>query len=150
MVSCVRSVVTLGIVVLALVSNPTLANDNNSKKSPLNQLDNSDLLDLLDADLDEAFLMKSVRDLQEMTTMSPTPAPSAADRGIDDVSSAPTGAPTMSATEGGTPTNGDRGIETRAPVGAPTDEASGAMVWRPASAAMAVAAVVLAATAVMA
>lgn len=147
MVSCARSVVTLGVVVMALASNPALAYDKNS---PVKHLDNSDLLDLLDADLDEALLMKGVRDLQEISTMSPTPSPNADDRGIDDASVAPTTVASGDTAAPSVADNVDRGIETRAPVSPPTDEASGAMVWRPASAAMAVAAVVLAATAVMA
>lgn len=156
MVSCARSVVALGAVVMALASNPALAHDKNP---PVKHLDNSDLLDLLDADLDEALLMKGVRNLQELSTMSPTPAPSADGRGIDGASAAPTvvfgetAAPSIARDNGEpsiAPVDGDGGSESTAPANPPTGDASGAMVWRPASAAMAVAAVVLAATAVMA
>lgn len=137
------------------------------KVDKLPRLENTDLLDLLDAELDESLFTnnnageKIQRNLQmegEEMTMSPTPAPTSAQRGgVDMPSAAPTASVDMSSAA---PTASDRGMTsgptsagmTSAPTvagsapnvtPAPTP-ASG--VWRPLpSAATAFAAVLLAA-----
>lgn len=130
-------VVVLGAAVLAIAGS---AQASTVANAALNHLDNADLLDLLDADLDEDFLTRHFRNLQQGgETSAPTATP------VDGV---PTSAPTVGVPDGTTAAPSVAGSTSQ-----PDDrqvDTDGAMALRPASAAMAVAAVVLAATAVMA
>lgn len=131
--STVVRVAVLGAAVFALANSASAAAAN----SPLNHLDNADLLDLLDADLDEDFLTKGFRNLQnEEITEAPTPAPLSLERGGEFTAS-----PTLPVeTAAPTPVDASPGILTPPPV----DETSGTMSLRSASG------VVVAAAAVMA
>ena len=136
-------------VVFSIVNAPTCE----ARPSPLEKLDRADLIDLLDAPLDETSLQ---RNLQEATT-APTPAPgdlstsspTFAERDL--ISMAPTPAPV----------DATRGFSSMAPTAAPTafemgtaappvSETSGAMGMVQAAASLATAATVLMATAVIA
>lgn len=154
MVSFLVRVATLAVVVLAMAG--PAASDN----SPLNHLDGADLIDLLDAELDEEFLTDGFRNLQQQFEMtgSPTPSPTAGTREFETLTPtfAPTSAPTASPTAlpDATASPTMMAIETPAPsvIGTLASSAtSGAVSWRPASAvALALAGVVTAATAVLA
>lgn len=148
--------VTLSVALLVMTASVPA-----SAQKTLNALNDADLLDLLDAELDESFLAKAAprgihtERLMQGTfiTAAPTPAP-AVSRGIE--TPEPTGSGTASPTameglETAAPTVADRGLETSAPTSVPATEepvdppvASG--VWRPVpSVAMAFVVVVLAA-----
>lgn len=158
MVSFLVRVATLAVVVLAMAG--PAASDN----SPLNHLDGADLIDLLDAELDEEFLTNGFRNLQQQFEMtgSPTPSPTAGTREFETLTPtsastfAPTSAPTASPTAllDATASPTMMAIETPAPTASDSVAASvtsGAVSWRPASAvALALAGVVTAATAVLA
>eukprot|EP00904_Undaria_pinnatifida_P000081 jgi/Undpi1/10073/HiC_scaffold_28.g12527.m1 len=147
---------TLGVVVLAITGPVVSAN------SPLNELDGADLIDLLDAELDEDFLTQGFRNLQQFeTTGSPTPSPTAGSRELETASPTAatreieTASPTVAMGMTSSPTT--MVMETPAPTPAddvetvPGPVSGGVASWRPASAAaLGLAAVVATATAVMA
>ena len=134
MVSFLVRVATLGFFVLAMAG--PAASDN----SPLNHLDGADLIDLLDAELDEHFLTKDFRNLQQFEmTGSPTPSPTAGSRDLGTAAPSAvefaTASPTAALGATAAPTVA---VETPAPT--PIVEpllpiTSGAVSWRPASAA---------------
>ena len=150
MVSFLVRVATLGVVVLAM-AGPAVS----AASSPLNHLDGADLIDLLDAELDEDFLTNGFRNLQQFEmTGSPSPSPTAGSRELGTVSPTPggfaTGSPTAFPDATASPT---MAIDSPAPTAiadtlAPTT--SGAVSWRPASVAASLAAVVATAAAVLA
>lgn len=150
MVSFLVRVATLSVVVLAMAGPAVSAAD-----SPLNHLDGADLIDLLDAELDEDFLTNGFRNLQQFEmTGSPTPSPTAGFRGLGTVSPTadeiPTGSPT--AVPGAT-TSPTMVVDTPGPTVVAATFApitSGAVSWRPASVAASLAAVVATAAAVLA
>lgn len=143
-----RSVIRMVVVSAALTAIGSTRAEANGIDYKLRQLDDANLIDLLDADLDESFLIEHHRALQEDTpapspasvrgtlaptsTVTMTPAPTPGDRNVD-VTMTPTAAPS----------GGERGgTFTDSPTPGPTTSG----VWRPVpSAAMALGAVVLAA-----
>lgn len=126
--------------VLAAMSSDMIA-ARASRTFDLKKLDDSELIDLLEADPDDPFLIKGregiMMDVTAAPTMSPrdlviTPAPSPAS--VYGPTSAPSASPTASATT--------RGLTTSAPV-SETEDLITSGVWRPMPVAAAILAVIM-------